>query len=95
MTRFDRRFWEGRWSRVLRKHADDSRIDLRTLHLDAQAGDLRPGLAFDAGCGHGADTLWLAERGWQVTAVDFSATALAHAGSTAKAVGADVAGRIN
>ncbi|GAA1320585.1 hypothetical protein GCM10009610_49040 [Pseudonocardia xinjiangensis] len=59
------------------------------------AGNLRPGVALDAGCGHGSDTLWLAARGWQVTAVDFSATALAHARSTAEAIGTDVAGRID
>jgi 2-polyprenyl-3-methyl-5-hydroxy-6-metoxy-1,4-benzoquinol methylase len=51
-------------------------------------------LALDAGCGHGSDTLWLAARGWQVTAVDFSPTALAHARSTAEALGAEVAERI-
>jgi SAM-dependent methyltransferase len=56
--------------------------------------NLRPGLALDAGCGQGSDTLWLAARGWQVTAVDFSAAALEHARSTAEAVGADVADRI-
>ena len=52
-------------------------------------------MALDAGCGHGSDTLWLAERGWQITAVDFSATALAPARSTAEAMGADVAERID
>ena len=51
-------------------------------------------MALDAGCGHGSDTLWLAARGWGVTAVDFSATALAHARSTAEAVDVDVAERI-
>jgi SAM-dependent methyltransferase len=56
---------------------------------------LRPGRALDAGCGHGSGTIWLASRGWQVTAVDFSATALSHARSTAEAVGADVAERID
>ena len=39
---------------------------------------LRPGLALD-GAGHGAKTLWLATRGWRVTAVDFSLTAIGHA----------------
>jgi len=44
--------------------------------LVVEAGDLRPGTALDAGCGEGADALWLAERGWRVTAVDFSPVAL-------------------
>src|SRR6185369_11240799 len=52
-----------------------------------------PGRALDAGCGHGSETLWLAARGWQVTAVDFAATALAYARSRAEAMGPDVAGR--
>ncbi|ACZ88119.1 hypothetical protein [Streptosporangium roseum] len=30
----------------------------------AEAGDLAPGTAPDAGCGEGADAVWLASRGW-------------------------------
>jgi len=44
--------------------------------LVAEATDLPPGRALDVGCGEGADALWLADRGWQVTAVDISAVAL-------------------
>jgi SAM-dependent methyltransferase len=55
---------------------------------------LDPGRALDAGCGHGAETIWLAASGWRVTAVDFSVTALEHARATAQAVGTDVAERI-
>jgi SAM-dependent methyltransferase len=40
---------------------------------------LPPGRALELGCGEGADSIWLAQRGWQVTAVDISATALARA----------------
>lgn len=39
--------------------------------------------------------MWLAARGWRVTAVDFSTTALAHGRSTAEALGAGVAGRVD
>jgi 2-polyprenyl-3-methyl-5-hydroxy-6-metoxy-1,4-benzoquinol methylase len=63
--------------------------------MTAEVGDLRPGRALDAGCGHGSDTLWLAARGWHVTAVDFAATALAYARSTAAAIGPDVAERVD
>jgi SAM-dependent methyltransferase len=35
-----------------------------------------PGSALDAACGEGRNGLWLAEQGWQVTAVDFSAVAI-------------------
>lgn len=37
---------------------------------------LSPGGALDAGCGEGRNGLWLAEQGWQVTAVDFSAVGI-------------------
>ena len=36
-----------------------------------------PGEALDLGCGEGGDSVWLAEQGWRVTAVDVSATAVA------------------
>jgi ubiquinone/menaquinone biosynthesis C-methylase UbiE len=38
---------------------------------------LPPGRAVDLAAGEGRHALWLAELGWQVTAVDFSATGLA------------------
>jgi SAM-dependent methyltransferase len=37
---------------------------------------LDPGSALDLGCGEGGDSLWLAEHGWAVTAVDISPTAV-------------------
>jgi SAM-dependent methyltransferase len=39
-------------------------------------GDLAPGAALDLGAGEGRHAMWLAARGWHVTAVDFSAQAL-------------------
>lgn len=44
--------------------------------LVAEAGDLPPGRAVDLGCGEGGDAIWLAEQGWQVTAIDFSEAGL-------------------
>ncbi len=38
--------------------------------------DLVPGRALDLACGAGRNALWLASRGWQVTAVDGSAAAI-------------------
>jgi 2-polyprenyl-3-methyl-5-hydroxy-6-metoxy-1,4-benzoquinol methylase len=93
MSEYDRDFWERRWSQALREHGDGVAQRPPNVHLTAEIGDLRPGRALDAGCGHGSDTLWLAARGWQVTAVDFAATALAHARSMAEAMGSDVAER--
>jgi SAM-dependent methyltransferase len=57
--------------------------------LVVEGSVLSPGTALDAGCGEGADALWLAERGWRVTAVDFSAVALDRAGAHARARGLD------
>jgi thioredoxin reductase/SAM-dependent methyltransferase len=63
--------------------------------LVEQATDLEPGRALDVGCGEGADAIWLAARGWHVTAVDLSPTALERAAEHAAAAGADVAARID
>ena len=42
----------------------------------ALVDDLRPGTAIDLAAGEGRNALWLADNGWQVTAVDFSAVAV-------------------
>ena len=52
--------------------------------LVAEAAELAPGRALDVGSGEGADAIWLAERGWQVTAVDISTTALERAAEHAE-----------
>ncbi|SDY56426.1 Methyltransferase domain-containing protein [Modestobacter sp. DSM 44400] len=62
--------------------------------LVAEAADLAPGTALDVGCGEGADALWLAERGWRVTGVDFADTALARAAGYAEERGPEVAARV-
>ena len=38
--------------------------------------ELAPGRVLDLAAGEGRNALWLAERGWQVTAVDFSQVAV-------------------
>lgn len=48
---------------------------------------LEPGTALDFGCGEGADAVWLASRGWLVTAVDLSHTALERARGHAQQAG--------
>lgn len=40
------------------------------------ASQITPGDALELGCGSGGDALWLAQRGWSVTALDISATAV-------------------
>ncbi len=47
--------------------------------LVLEVGDLVPGRALDVGCGEGADAIWLAQRGWDVTAVDVSPLAVERA----------------
>ncbi len=91
---YDRAHWEQLWAKTLREHPDKVAQRPPNAHLVAEVANLRPGRALDAGCGHGAETLWLAAHGWEVTAVDFSTSALAHARSTAEALGTDVAERI-
>jgi len=46
------------------------------IHLVSEAVHLTPGTALDVGSGEGANAIWLAERGWQVTALDISTVAL-------------------
>lgn len=38
--------------------------------------NLRPGKALDVACGEGRNAIWLAEQGWNVTAIDFSDVAI-------------------
>jgi SAM-dependent methyltransferase len=40
------------------------------------AQKLKPGRALDLACGAGRNAIWLAEQGWQVTAVDRSPSAI-------------------
>ena len=86
---------ERLWSKTLREQADTVARRPPNAHLSAEVANLTPGRALDAGCGHGAETLRLAARGWQVTAVDFSAASLSYGQSMAEAVGADIAERID
>jgi len=44
--------------------------------MAATVEPLPAGRALDLGCGEGGDAIWLAEQGWQVTAIDFSEAGL-------------------
>ncbi len=64
-------FWESHYGaaeRVWSGRANATLVDV--------VQDLPPGTALDLGCGEGGDAVELALRGWRVTAVDVSRTAL-------------------
>jgi SAM-dependent methyltransferase len=63
--------------------------------VEAELSDLPPGRAVDLACGEGRNALWLAGRGWRVTAVDFSGVALAKGRRAAQAAGDGRADRID
>ncbi len=46
------------------------------VFLVPRVEDMEPGRALDLGCGEGRNALWLASKGWAVTAVDFSEVAI-------------------
>jgi SAM-dependent methyltransferase len=55
-----------------------------------EVAPLTPGRALDLGTGEGRNAVWLAERGWDTTAVDFSATGVEKARALAEARGCSV-----
>ena len=58
--------------------------------LVAEVAALTPGRALDVGCGEGADAIWLAQRGWTVTAIDISEVAICRAREASHPGGASV-----
>ncbi len=72
--RFDETFWNERYGNhgnIWSGHPNPQ--------LLAETAGLPPGTALDVGCGEGADSVWLASRGWHVTGVDISSVALERA----------------
>ena len=57
--------------------------------LVAEASGLPPGRALDVACGEGRNAVWLAERGWRITGVDFSDVAIEKARGLATARGVE------
>lgn len=79
---FERPSWEERYGAGDRVWSGNPNAQLVT-----EASDLTPGTALDLGCGEGADVLWLARRGWQVTGLDFSQAGLDRAAAVAADAG--------
>ncbi|MGY1807866.1 FAD-dependent oxidoreductase [Blastococcus sp. SYSU D00669] len=67
----DRAWWEERYRTA--EHLWSGKVN---DVLVAEVAGLPPGRALDAGAGEGGDAVWLAERGWRVTALDLSQVAL-------------------
>jgi SAM-dependent methyltransferase len=71
-------FWEAHYGK-----ADQVWSGNPNAVLVDEVEGLTPGRALDLGCGEGADAIWLAQQGWQVTGVDVSSTALERAAAEA------------
>ena len=77
--------WDARYS-----ERDGARWSGPNGRLLVEVASLPPGRALDVGCGEGADAIWLARRGWTVTAIDISDVAVTRAWEAAEQAGADV-----
>ncbi|WP_165069034.1 SAM-dependent methyltransferase [Marisediminicola senii] len=75
-------FWEARYTTT---RDENGRVWSGRVNaaVEREVTGLAPGRALELGSGEGGDALWLAARGWRVTAVDISATALAVGAQTA------------
>ena len=84
MTRaFDEQYWEAHWTSPSGASPARHATATSNPHVLDEIGGLVPGTALDAGCGHGAEAIWLAAKGWRVTAVDISTQALGQAAARA------------
>lgn len=73
---FDKEFWDQHWQAKADSAANHASNQPLNPYLVRESANLTPGMALDAGCGTGAESIWLASQGWKVTAVDISGTAL-------------------
>jgi SAM-dependent methyltransferase len=81
---FDKDYWEQVWKG---ERGTTMASGPPNPHLVSEIGGVAPGTALDAGCGAGVEAIWLARKGWQVTAVDIASDALARAQAHAAADG--------
>lgn len=84
--------WEKRY-RTGERPAEDLNAAPTPLLIET-ARRLPPGKALDLACGTGRHALWLAERGWTVTAVDGAPAAIEILGSRASRRGMAVDARV-
>jgi SAM-dependent methyltransferase len=74
------------------RYAASDRVWSATPNAEVEriVGDWPPGRALDLGAGEGRHAVWLASKGWQVTAVDFSLVGLAKGEALSFELGLDV-----
>ena len=86
---FDSAYWDDRYR---------ERDSVWGLHpnrwVEQEVAALPPGRALDLACGEGRNAVWLASRGWQVTAADFSPVAVDKGRAAAEALGVTVDWRV-
>src|SRR5207249_1356087 len=78
--------WNRRYAAAERIHSAAA----PNRFLVAEVADLAPARALDLACGEGRNAVWLAERGWRVTGVDFAEVALEKAEQLAAARGVEL-----
>ena len=78
---FDKGYWDAHWQQ--RTEASGSHEVPANPHLVRTVSELVPGTALEAGCGEGAEAIWLARAGWRVTAVDVASDPLTRAADRA------------
>jgi SAM-dependent methyltransferase len=84
-ARDDRTYWNERYTREgaqLQKDASEFVVEI--------VSGLPGGTALDLACGRGRNAVWLAQRGYDVTAVDVSAVAVSHAREHAAEAGVTI-----
>lgn len=67
----DRASWDERYAQTERLWSKGP-----NMFVADRLGDTPPGVGLDLASGEGRNAIWLAERGWRMTAVDFSEVAI-------------------
>lgn len=73
---FDQEYWDQHWQADPAGAARMMAVSPPNPHLVREVDSLVPGTVLEAGCGAGAEAVWLASRGWRVTGVDMAREAL-------------------
>src|SRR5205823_4770937 len=81
--------WENRYRAGERPPWDTGRVSAELVRRLTQF-PVPPGRAVELGCGTGTNAVWLAQHGFEVTAIDISPTAIAQAEQSARGAGVAV-----